>query len=374
MRILFVLDTMFPLGPAHQANVLARELADRGWDVHVAILHDSPTSQYRVPEFCQIHHLEIQKHDLLSWKKLQKLASGIQPEICHDWSCSSFVRAAIGDRVPLVVSFNGFDFHSSRKNLGVLGKQLWDRARKQCHEVYWIVNHESSREKLVDAGIDVESTSVIAPVAPTIRISHDEARGRLLAEHRLRDDSILVGAYAPLVPAMRLKDLIWATDLLTCVRDDIHFLLMGAGPQLSRLKRFLRTTEAVGHVHFLGRLDSANETIAGLNGFWHSHLHQSMPNGILSAMSAGVPVIGVLGEETESLLVHQTTGLGVNLGARDEFARWTKYLIEQPDSAAQLARQGREHLQELLPLEQFVQAFMDEYEQVCAVSRLNRTR
>ena len=374
MRILFVLDTMFPLGPAHQANILARELADRGWDVHVAILHDSPTSQYLVPKSCQIHHLQIQKHDLLGWKKLKKLANGIRPEFCHDWTGSLFVQAAIGDRFPVIVNFNGFDFQPSPKNPGVLGKQLWDRVRKRQQEVYWIVNHASSREKLVGEGVDVDSVSVIAPVAPAIGIKNPEARKRLLAEHRLRDDSILVGAYAPLVPAMRLKDLIWATDLLTCVRDDIHFLLIGQGPQLSRLKQFLRTTEAIGHVHFLGRPNNAIETIAGLSAFWHSHLHQSMPNGMLSAMSSGVPVIGVLGEETEELLVHQTTGMGVNLGARDEFARWTKYLIEQPDAARQLARQGQTHLHELLSSDAFVQAHVAEYEQVCAVSRLNPTR
>ena len=374
MRILFVLDTMFPLGPAQQANILARELADRGWDVHVAILNDPPTSQFLVPKFCHIHHLQIQKHDLLGWKKLKKLAKLIRPQICHDWTGSSFAQAAIGDRFPMVVSFNGFDFQPSSKNLGVMGRQLWDRVRKRHQEVNWIVNHASSQEKLVAEGVDAANISVIAPVAPAIRIKHPAARKRLLAEHGLRDDSILVGAYAPLVPAMRLKDLIWATDLLTCVRDDIHFLLIGQGPQLSRLKQFLRTTEAVGHVRFLGRPENSIETIAGLNAFWHSHLHQSMPNGMLSAMSAGVPVIGVLGEETESLLVHQTTGMGVNLGARDEFARWTKYLIEQPDAASQLARQGQEYLHELLTSDAFVQAHVDEYEQVCAVRRLNPTQ
>ena len=82
----------------------------------------------------------------------------------------------------------------------------------------------------------------------------------------------------------------------------------------------------------------------------------------------------MLGEETEELLVHQTTGMGVNLGARDEFARWTKYLIEQPDAARQLARQGQTHLHELLSSDAFVQAHVAEYEQVCAVSRLNPTR
>lgn len=367
MRILFVLDTMFPLGPAHQANILARALADLGWDIHVAILHDSPASPYAVPKLCHIHHLEIQKHDLLGWKKLRKLAKGIRPEIVHDWAGGSFARAAVGDQVPLVVSFNGFDFDASPENLSMLGKRLWDRARRQRPEIHLLANHESSRQKLIETGVDAESINVITPAAPT-RPTNKVARERLLDRYGF--DSILVGAYAPLVPAMRLKDLIWATDLLTCIRNDIHFLLIGQGPQLSRLKQFLHTTEATAHVHFIGLPEDTTEIIGALDMFWHSHLHKSVPNGMLSAMAAGVPVVSVLGEETESLIVHQTTGLGVNLGARDEFARWTKYLIEQPDAARQLSEQGRSHVQRLSPVDTFVESHIAEYEQICAVTRL----
>ena len=123
-------------------------------------------------------------------------------------------------------------------------------------------------------------------------------------------------------------------------------------------------------MHFIGLPEDTTEIIGALDMFWHSHLHKSVPNGMLSAMAAGVPVVSVLGEETESLIVHQTTGLGVNLGARDEFARWTKYLIEQPDAARQLSEQGRSHVQRLSPVDTFVESHIAEYEQICAVTRL----
>jgi len=62
----------------------------------------------------------------------------------------------------------------------------------------------------------------------------------------------------------------------------------------------------------------------------------------MSAMANGIPSISVYGPGTKEIIRHQETGFAVNFGARDEFARWTKFLIEKPEQAARLARQGQE--------------------------------
>ena len=65
---------------------------------------------------------------------------------------------------------------------------------------------------------------------------------------------------------------------------------------------------------------------------------------MLQAMQQGVPVISVFGPGTENLIRHQQTAMGVNFGARDEFARWTKYFIEQSESAKKLTSQAQQFI------------------------------
>ena len=61
-------------------------------------------------------------------------------------------------------------------------------------------------------------------------------------------------------------------------------------------------------------------------------------------MRSGIPSVSVYGAGTSDIIQHQVTGFGVNYGARDEFARWTKFILERPSDAAQMAKQGRDHV------------------------------
>ena len=126
----------------------------------------------------------------------------------------------------------------------------------------------------------------------------------------------------------------------------MQFVIFGKGLQKNRLQRFARMTESFHHVHFLGEPADADSMLAGLDFYWHSHLLEPLPVNLLAAMAAGIPTISVYGPGTSEIIRHQETGFAVNYGARDEFARWTKYLIELPDQAAKLSTQGKSFVEQ----------------------------
>jgi len=80
------------------------------------------------------------------------------------------------------------------------------------------------------------------------------------------------------------------------------------------------------------------------------------------AMHCGVPAISVYGPGTADVIGHQETGFAANFGARDEFARWTKYLLEQTESGNQLARQGKESLVGKFTVEQTAAGWLQLYQ------------
>ena len=209
--------------------------------------------------------------------------------------------------------------------------------------------HECLKNELLNFGVADEKFSV---VSNGVRVGDngkvdvkDRQHGRalLMQETGLESTALIAVTSADLEPVTRLKDLIWATDLLSCVRDDVHLVILGEGSQHQNLLKFAACTEAADHIHFAGLPSTALEMIGGADVYWNSHLQTPLPSGVLTAMNCSVPVISVYGPETSPLVIHQETGFAVNYGARDEFARWMKFLIEKPDAAQQLGDQGRRH-------------------------------
>ena len=82
----------------------------------------------------------------------------------------------------------------------------------------------------------------------------------------------------------------------------------------------------------------------------------------MSAMAKGIPAISVFGPGSKEIIRHQETGFAVNFGARDEFARWTKYLIEQEESGKQLARQGQTFVQSNFEESKMVDSYVGIYD------------
>lgn len=215
----------------------------------------------------------------------------------------------------------------------------------------FIIAHERLRNEFHPFGVSDEKFSF---VTNGVRVgdtgdakadNNDRQRGReLLVQETGSDPTAFIAVTsADLEPATRLKDLIWATDLLSCVRDDMHLVIFGKGSQHQNLLKFAACTEAADHIHFAGLPSTALEMVGGADVYWNSHLQTPVPSGVLAAMNYSVPVISVYGPETSPLLIHQETGFAVNFGARDEFARWMKFLIEKPDAAKQLGNQGRRY-------------------------------
>ncbi len=395
IRILFVTESLFPLGPAQQLALVANGLIDRDVQVEICLLAsedqtglglqpqiDSIRDDHRLEAYgtfldprIRVHYLQrgvairgVARAGMQSVFRLRQLVRSLQPNIVHHW-CGNTDWIA---QAALQLQKNS----PSRPRLlrTELGLQptkrfshwLFENKLAHPYEVT-VVGHDLVRQQMLDQHEMTQQRERIVVIpnrlsgAPESSVAERKAtnesagfggdelrtqqRSALRSRLNLPPEAKLAGTVAPLMPRTRLKDLIWATDLLTCVRDDFHFLIWGWGDQEARLRRFASLTEAESHVHFLGEPDESLSVLAGLDVYWHSHLQQPLCTNLMNAMSLGIPAISVYGAGTEELIRHQQSGFAVNFGARDEFARWTKYVLEMSGQAEQLARQGQAFVQ-----------------------------
>jgi glycosyltransferase involved in cell wall biosynthesis len=382
-RILFSVEHLYPVGDAQLLLPLAKELAAAGKDVVVAVLGQRTSdAQLWIDAGIRVFFvngddttpLHTSRDAFTVVRELRSLIRLVEPSIVHAWCREAIWLTLLATQpLPLLTELPEFRLLATELSLhpekNFLRSAIEDKISSRIETL--IVPHQLIADDLAKEGIIAQNVVQIPngirigdfDPANQIALTDRGASGRQDIRRSIREsmglpaEAYLAIAVADLVPRSRLKDLIWATDLLTCIRDDFHFGIIGVGDQLRRLQRFAGQTKARPNIHFLGLPESPETYIAASDFYWHSHLQSPQSAKLLSAMAMGIPSVSVLGPETEEIVRHQETGFATNFGARDEFARWTKFLIEQTEPGAQLARQGQNYV-----LENFgFDAMLDEY-------------
>ena len=346
-RVVFVIDSLFALGPFWQLKILLQELGTHNnLDLHVVSLNGESGNADFVSELATHHGLSLNHRPFNRFVELRNQIVELSPDIVHAW----------GDQVHSItkwatagISCRRLFSHFEKEEQSFLPSP-WSRTSDK--HVY------SHRSLPNDNGPE---SHVIGNRLQDATIERESSRTRLMKLIGIQNDNVfLAGTVAYHRPKFRLKDLVWAIDLLCCVRQDIHLIIFAEGDSKA-LVRFVGKTEAGRNIHLVAPELARTTDIHGLDFYWHSHLQVPNPLPMVSAMNCGVPVISVLDDETSDLVLPLQSALATNFGARDEFARWTKYLIEQHESAQQLKSQARRHVEKLFTNSQMVQDYLELY-------------
>ena len=356
-RILFVIESLFSQGSIQQLLPIARSLAEKSCEVHLVVFDNAgpdPAENDRLSMFSSVHCLSGQRlsrtmsrHSLQAVSKLRKLIGELQPDVVHSWCGLSEWITLAATQYP--VNSSGRKPKRFATELYLQPEKGFSRQLFECKISSGfekiIVPHETVKQHMINEWYDDELFRVIRHSIEVdsydLTKPRSELKTRLRQRLNLPDTVHIAGTVAPLIAKNRLKDVIWACDLLTCIRDDFHLVIIGNGTQRERLLKFASQTESGSHVHLLGEPDDAASLMGGFDIYWQPHLNEPLPVNLIGAMAMGIPAISVFGSGTSEIIRHQETGFATNVGARDEFARWTKYLLELPDAAEKIAKQGQ---------------------------------
>jgi glycosyltransferase involved in cell wall biosynthesis len=186
-------------------------------------------------------------------------------------------------------------------------------------------------------------------------------RPQLLDQLGLPQGVRLIGLIGRLWLQKRVKDAIWAADLLKVIRDDVHLLVIGDGPQRQRLLRFRDNCHIRDKVHFLGHREDALNLLPHFDVLWSTSMFEGQSNAILEAMAAGIPVVASDIPGTRDLVVPGETGYLVGVGDRANITRHTHRLLDDPALAARLGQAARQRAQSEFSVEKMIQSYVELY-------------
>jgi glycosyltransferase involved in cell wall biosynthesis len=150
------------------------------------------------------------------------------------------------------------------------------------------------------------------------------------------------------------------------IRDDVHLLVIGDGPQRDRLRRFRDLCRIGDKVHFLGERGDVPRLLPHFDVLWSTSGYEGQSNAILEAMAAGVPVVATDIPGTRELIVSGVTGYLVPVGDRAGFARCTERLLNDAALAGQLSAAAQQRAQSKFSVENMVARHAELYRALLA--------
>jgi glycosyltransferase involved in cell wall biosynthesis len=191
------------------------------------------------------------------------------------------------------------------------------------------------------------------------------ARPELIAELGLpAATDRLIGIVGRLWPQKRVKDLLWAGELLKTARDGCHLLIIGDGPQRWRLERYCDQLRMNDRAHFLGERPDVARLMPHFDVLWLGSGYEGQSNAIMEAMAAGVPVVATDIPGNRDLVVPEDTGYLVPVGDRAEFSRRTTWLFDDEPLRRRMGAAGRERILQHFTVEQMTARHAELYRQL----------
>jgi len=369
-KILQIIPTLDRSGAEKQMTLLARSLPREEFEVHVAALTRGG------PMLAELKSAGVPvtilgkrwKFDPHAFWKLFRLVRGLKPDLIHTWlfAANTYGRAAgvLAGVKCLVAGERCVDPWKTW--------ELWFDRWLARHTSRIAANSEGVREFYAARGIPAEKIEVIPngiPPPPACSTTRQE----ILAELGIPSTARPVGLIGRLWPQKRVKDALWAADLLKQIRDDVHLAIVGDGPDRRRLEIFRDQCEIGDKVHFLGHRSDVPRLLPHFDVLWLPSAYEGQSNAIMEAMAAGVPVVATDIPGTRELVVDGQTGYlvstegwppnatTVNKTVAAGLARHTLRILDDPALARRLGEAAQKRMRDEFSVENMVARYADLY-------------
>lgn len=209
-------------------------------------------------------------------------------------------------------------------------------------------------EKLIviPNGIDQERFKYATPI-PREQLGYTSSDVLALFVGRLDSQK---GVTDLLEVALRLKE---KCPQLKC-------LIAGTGPEEQRLRDAVNQLELTESVRFLGRRDDVPALMKTADFFVFPSRWEGMPNVILEAMAAGLPIVTTNVEGIDQLLEHDLSAEIVPIGDLKQFSASVQKLIQNVELRQQYAEQAKHRLSTEFDWQSIADQYQDLYEQIIA--------
>ncbi len=340
-RVAHVIPTLVRGGAEKQLVLLATGLREVSFEPEVIVLTQSGPYERQLREAGVPVHVvgKRSKVDPLSLGRLVRVLRRGNYDIVQTWlfaaNCYGRVAAWRARVRAIVATERCCDWWKSPAHFW-MDRQLARITAKIVANSRGVA--EFYREQV---GIPAEKITVIPNAVELPENLTFVDRAALRRSLGLPPDSFVVGFVGRLWPQKRVSDLIWACDIVRNIRPEIRLLVVGEGPLRAELQQYAVDVGMGERTVFTGERDDVWQLLQAMDVFVLPSAFEGMPNALMEAMAAGLPVICTDIPGSRELIQHDSTGLLVPVGNRAEIARAIRRVMDEPELRKTLGERGR---------------------------------
>jgi len=360
-RILNLLTSFIYGGTERQATELLKRIDLDRFDVRLASLKSEGTLYAQIAErfpSAPVFRLTsfYNANACRQYLRLRDLLIREQIDLVHAHDFYSGMLGVIAGRlagVPVLASQR--HLRLSDRRIHEWGQRFINRA---AHKV--LVNSEAIKEQiLATSGVPEEKIVVVRNGLIT---SEDEAAGCNPNGHRhstaaeclwapreeicrelgLSGDAKLVGMVGRLEPVKGHRYFIEAAAQVAHEHPSAHFLLVGDGQLQGEIRQQAARLGIADRLHLLGYRKDAARIVSAFDLSVLASLHEGLPNTVLEAMAAGVPVVATAVGGTNELITEGETGYLAPPADADTLAQRISWALAHEEERTRIAASARQ--------------------------------
>jgi glycosyltransferase involved in cell wall biosynthesis len=374
-RVLHLVSSFEIGGTERQAAALLKRLDRDQYDVRLAVLRKSgPFYQEIASYFSEVPEFPLTSfydaNALKQWLRLGRLIRRERISVLHAHDFYSSFFGTVAARM------SGIRSIASQRHLKLSDRRVHDWGGRFTHRLAdrVVVNSEAVKKHLVASGAAQPAKIVVIKnglvlTDDELRVSgleggakikrqrHDELCGAL----GLDRTSKLIGVVARLHPVKGHRVLLEAAAQIVRVKSKAYFLLVGDGPLRSEIEERLTRLGLSDRVLLLGDRTDVARLLLSFDLFVLPSLQEGLPNAVMEAMAAAVPVVATAVGGTTELIKDGETGF---LAPPEQAAEITSRILlalSDEKASALMGWRGREHVMKDYSVERMVKSVEQVY-------------
>jgi len=340
-KVLYLVTELDIGGAEKNLFRLACAMKKRRWDVEVAALSGrGPLGRWLSDESIPVHYAGMDfKADPVAFARLVGILRRARPDVLHTFLFHANIAGRLANifaRVPIVVS----------------SIRVAERRRPSHTRMDFLTQFLMDAEVCVSEGVREFTRSqahvrerklVVIPNAvepPSPSKPRDDVRAGLGA----RRDVKVVLSVGRLDPQKGYLYLVEAARELVKSRDDVLFVVAGEGPERVTMENAIDSAAMGERFRLLGWRADVDDLYSAADIFVLPSLWEGMPNALLEAAAAGLPVVATSVEGSREIIDDGRTGLLVEPKDARALRVALERLLDDCEFRLRLAGAGRERV------------------------------